>query len=283
MPARSTAAKTVSPLSRAELVELRAAHDRLEEPSFAARLTHVIGTPIEAGLRLLPPGWHRRVRSAAEASISQALGVALASLPAGAPHGATLAAHRYAVAATGAAAGVFGPLALLAELPATTVIMLRSIAAIARAEGEVLDSAAGRRACLEVFALGGRSHRDDAADAGYYGLRLALAVHFTGGLERVGGQRTVPLGMQAVRAIAARFGVVVSDKLALQLVPAFGALSGALVNVAFMRHFEGVARGHFVVRRLERVHGSRAIRAAYVRITRDKALRAREYSPLEGW
>jgi hypothetical protein len=161
--------------------------------------------------------------------------------------------------------------------------MLRSIAAIAREEGEALDTPAGRRACLEVFALGGRSHRDDAADAGYYGLRLALAMHFTGGLERVAGEAVVPLGLQAVRAVAARFGVAVSDKVALQLVPAFGALSGALVNIAFMRHFEDVARGHFVVRRLERAHGARAVRAAYMRIAREKAAQAREFSPLEGW
>ena len=284
MPARTrSASKSASRLQRDELAELRWAYERLEEPSFAARLTNVIGTPIEAGLRLLPPGWHRRVRAAAEASIAQALSVALISLPRSASPARAIVGHRWAVAVTGAAGGFFGPVALLAELPATTVIMLRSIAAIARDEGEALATPAGRRACLEVFALGGRSHRDDSADAGYYGLRLALAMHFTAGLERVSGEATVPLGLQAVRTVAARFGVAVSDKIAMQLVPAFGAISGALVNVAFMRHFEDVARGHFVVRRLERTHGVRAIRAAYMRITREKAAEAREFSPLEGW
>jgi hypothetical protein len=282
MPARKTSLSRPAARLRAdELTELRTAYRYLEEPSFAARLTNVIGTPIEAGLRLLPADWHRRVRSAAETSIGQALSVALVSLPRGTR--APPVVHRWAVAATGAAGGFLGPLALLAELPATTVIMLRSIAAIARQEGEALDTPAGRRACLEVFALGGRSHRDDAADAGYYGLRLALAMHFTGGLERVAGEAAVPLGLKAVRAVVARFGVAVSDKVALQLVPAFGALSGALVNVAFMRHFEDVARGHFVVRRLERRHGARAVRAAYMRIAREKAAQAREFSPLEGW
>ncbi|MGA8056591.1 MAG: EcsC family protein, partial [Burkholderiales bacterium] len=70
----------------------------------------------------------------------------------------------------------------------------------------------------------------------------------------------------------------------LQTVPVVGAVTGALVNVAFMQHFDDVARGHFIVRRLERRYGSQAIRAAYyMRVARERALRAREFSPLEGW
>lgn len=282
MPARK-AVPARATLNRDELAALRWAHDQLEEPSLAARLTHVIGTPIEAGLRLLPLDWHRRVRAVAETSIRHALGFAVASLPDESPSAVSTSSHKLAVAATGAIGGFFGPLALLAELPATTVIMLRAIAAIARSEGEDLDTVTGRTACVEVFALGGRSHKDDAADAGYYGLRLALATHFTPALDRLTGEVTVPLGIHALRAVAARFGMVVSDKAALQLVPVFGAVTGAFVNVLFMQHFQDVARGHFIVRRLERRYGPQAIRAAYLRIAREHALRAREFSPLEGW
>lgn len=282
MPARK-AVPARATLNRDELAALRWAHDQLEEPSLAARLTNVIGTPIEAGLRLLPLDWHRRVRAVAETSIRHALGFAVASLPDESPPAVRTSSHKLAVAATGAVGGFFGPLALLAELPATTVIMLRAIAAIARSEGEDLDTVMGRTACVEVFALGGRSHKDDAADAGYYGLRLALATHFTPALDRLTGDVTVPLGIHALRAVAARFGMVVSDKAALQLVPVFGAVTGAFVNVLFMQHFQDVARGHFIVRRLERRYGPQAIRAAYLRIAREHALRAREFSPLEGW
>jgi hypothetical protein len=269
-------------LSKDELDDLAWAYDQLEEPSFAARLTNVIGTPIEAGLRLLPLEWHRRVRIAAETSVRSALGVALATLP-GTEAESGLLTNKLIVTVSGAAGGFFGPLALLAELPLTTTVMLRSIAQIARAQGEDPATPAGRRACVEVFALGGRSRRDDAADAGYYGLRLALAMHFTRGLERMTGEAAMPLGVQLVRAVASRFGVVVSDKVALQMVPVVGAVSGALVNAAFMQHFESVARGHFIVRRLERRYGAEAVRAAYLRIAREKTLREREFSPLEGW
>ena len=35
------------------------------------------------------------------------------------------------------------------------------------------------------------------------------------------------------------------------------------MNYAFMNHFQYVARGHFTVRRLERLYGKEAIRAEY--------------------
>jgi EcsC protein family len=66
-----------------------------------------------------------------------------------------------------------------------------------------------------------------------------------------------------VTQVAARFGVVVSQKLAAQALPIVGAVGGAAVNYAFMEHFQQIARGHFTVRRLERLYGKEAIRAEY--------------------
>jgi hypothetical protein len=64
--------------------------------------------------------------------------------------------------------------------------------------------------------------------------------------------------------IAARFGLVVSQKVAAQAVPVIGALGGAAVNAAFMDHFQSMARAHFTVRRLERAYGREAVHAAYL-------------------
>ena len=63
--------------------------------------------------------------------------------------------------------------------------------------------------------------------------------------------------------IAARFGLVVSQKVAAQAVPMLGAVGGAAVNAAFMGHFQSTARAHFTVRRLERIYGPATVRAAY--------------------
>jgi hypothetical protein len=66
-----------------------------------------------------------------------------------------------------------------------------------------------------------------------------------------------------VGAIAARFGGPVAIKLSAQAAPVIGAAAGAAVNLAFLEHFRGIARGHFTVRRLERAHGAEAVRLAY--------------------
>ena len=63
--------------------------------------------------------------------------------------------------------------------------------------------------------------------------------------------------------IAARFGIVVSEKTAAQLVPVIGAAGGALINTVFIAHYQDMARGHFIVRRLEKIHGAEPVRIAY--------------------
>jgi len=55
----------------------------------------------------------------------------------------------------------------------------------------------------------------------------------------------------------------VSEKLAAQTVAVIGAVGGAAVNLAFIEHFQSLARGHFAVRRLERIYGAEAVRAEY--------------------
>jgi len=271
-------------LTAQDLANIRWAHARLEHPSLAARLSNFIGTPIEGAMGLLPAGAQLRIRRAAESAIRRALDVALLSIGDDVSPVRGQLAHRLLATASGAVGGWFGPFALAAELPVVTILMLRSIAEIARAEGEDLATLEARLACVEVFALGGRTHDDDAAETGYFGLRAAIALHFFGGIEAAVGQaESIPLGVGLIRGIAARFGVVVSDKAAVQLVPVIGAASGALVNFVFMKHFQDVARGHFVLRRLERRHGTGRVREAYERVVAEARAAAREFSPLEGW
>ena len=69
--------------------------------------------------------------------------------------------------------------------------------------------------------------------------------------------------MRAINGIASRFSVPVSQKAIAQAAPLIGAASGAALNLVFSDHFQRVARGHFIVRRLERIHGPAAIREAY--------------------
>jgi len=173
-----------------------------------------------------------------------------------------------AVTATGAGGGAFGLPALAVELPVSTTIMLRSIADIARSENEDLRSPAAKIACLEVFALGGRSSRDDATDTGYFTIRAALAKTITEAAEYVAerglAMEGAPVMIRLISQIASRFGVAVSEKAAAQAIPAIGAVGGALINLVFIDHFQDMARGHFTVRRLERLYTPEVVRDAYM-------------------
>ena len=143
--------------------------------------------------------------------------------------------------------------ALAIELPLSTTIMLRSIADVARSEGERITAPDTRLACLQVFALGGRTKNDDAAESAYFAIRVGLARALAEAAQYMAEKGLVQEGAPAVVRfivqVAARYGVVVSEKTAAQALPLIGAAGGALVNTLFMDHFQDVARGHFIVRR----------------------------------
>ncbi|MNW05864.1 EcsC protein family protein [compost metagenome] len=66
-----------------------------------------------------------------------------------------------------------------------------------------------------------------------------------------------------IATIAERFGVKVSEKVAAQAVPVIGAAGGAIINLAFIDHFQDMAHGHFIVRKLERRYGQELIQQIY--------------------
>ena len=256
------------PLTQEELEEPRRAKETLENPGIAARLSALAGSPVEKGMKLLPSSWQSTVHSATEAALTKALEAAVRSLgsrPAAQPRDGL---HRLAAALSGAAGGAFGLPALAIELPVSTTLMLRSIADIASAHGEDLRELDTRLACLTVFALGStRAARDDTAESGYFAVRSALAAAVTEASKHLAqkglAKGSAPALVRLVTLIGARFGIVVSEKAAAQAVPILGAAGGALINSVFIGHYQDMARGHFTVRRLERLHGAEAVREAY--------------------
>ena len=172
-----------------------------------------------------------------------------------------------AAGVSGGVGGIFGLAALPIELPITTTIILRSIADVARSEGEDLQAPEARLACLEVFAMGGPSAGDDATESGYFAVRAALARAVSEAAKYVAGRTVVedgaPVIVRLLAQIAARFNTVVGEKIIAQGVPVLGALGGASINVLFIDHFQDMARGHFIVRRLERTYGEEEVRRKY--------------------
>lgn len=268
MQTSTTMAPIAPTLDAAALAELRAAHALLENPGLAAQLANLVGAPLEYVMeKRLPAPVTKLVNALVRKALQQSLRAAVATLgkeDAPAPRTRT---HAIAAAASGAAGGAFGLAGLAVELPLTTTLILRSIAEIARAEGEPLDDPATTLACFEVLTMGGRARGDDGAESGYFAARAVLAQQVAAAAEYVAVHGLVgkggPLIVQLLSAVASRFSVNVSQKLALQAVPLVGAATGAALNTLFMRHFQAMARGHFTVRRLERLHGADAVRRAY--------------------
>ncbi|MBS0542360.1 MAG: EcsC family protein, partial [Proteobacteria bacterium] len=168
---------------------------------------------------------------------------------------------------SGGVGGAFGLAGLTLEIPVSTVLIMRSILDIARAEGEVLADPVTRLAALEVFALGGRADSDDAAESGYYAMRAALAGAVSEAARHLAQkgltQEGAPALLRLVTMVAARYKVQLTQKAAGMLVPGIGAAAGASINLMFMSHFQDVSRGHFTIRRLERRYGADVVRAAY--------------------
>ncbi|MGD0643192.1 MAG: EcsC family protein, partial [Roseiarcus sp.] len=199
-----------------------------------------------------------------------ALRFALRTIDKKSPAKAARGMHKAAAAASGAVGGAFGLASVAIELPISTTILLRSIAEIAREEGEDLSRSESALACVEVFALGAEAPGEAAIESGYFAVRGALAKSVSESarfiVQRGVADQAAPILVRFISQIAARFGVVVGEKLAAQAVPVFGAIGGAAVNVAFADHFQTVARGHFIVRRLERTHGADAVQFEYRRL-----------------
>src|SRR6516164_473501 len=247
---------------------LTAAVQRLESPGLVARLAALAGKPVGLIQSALPATASTAVAKLAKRALERALDVALFSLQNRSIIGGRKL-HSGLACASGAIGGAFGLAALAVELPVSTTIMLRAIAAIAQEEGEDLADPRTGLACLEVFALGG-PRDEDSAEADYFVVRAMLARGLADfAIDKGAIGESAPVLVRFLTQIASRFGVIVSEKIAAQAVAVVGAVGGAAVNLAFIEHFQDLARGHFTVRRLERVYGADTVRSEYDRIKSD--------------
>lgn len=321
-------------MSALDLDRLAQAVDLLEHPTLGDKLSGVVGRPIDKALQMMPKRLQRGIDSATDRAVRSALDFVLRSVDltkVGKPSADKT--HKALAAGAGFAGGLAGGWGVLFELPFSTAIMLRSIADIARSEGEDLSSSEARLACVEVLALDTThplANADDSRTAlaagqptprgqnnhasytegsraslgAYYGLRRALdsavaeAVAYLAGqagsitvaevaaagagLAGVAGgvtdkglqaasRKAAPALVHLAQRIAERYGLTVSEQVAAQLIPLIGGVGGATVNFIFTDHFQRVAHGHFIVRRLERSYGAEVVAREYQRIRRGEA------------
>ncbi|WP_428390798.1 EcsC family protein [Lichenicoccus sp.] len=255
----------VQPLSAASLSVLERALGEVETGrGMLVRLADLMGGAVGQVTRLgmrglgLAPTLQIKLQGIGEAAVVRAFDVAVLGLRTPAPtafsdtYSPALRpwrdrAMQAAVAASGAFGGFAGVSGLVPDIGFTTLAIMREIARIAREEGEDLSSPEGKRACLEVFALRTFNAGEEQSELGFYSARAVLR-----------GRPVVML----LSEVSSHYGLSLSRKVSMQMMPVAGALCGASLNAAFFAHYRALARAHFTIRRLERNHGNRFVQEA---------------------
>jgi len=239
----------------------------LTAEGLATKIGKHAGRPAQKILDRLPGPMASMLNKAIEKAILKAHDFAIKSLDLGdrrKPRPLITAAF---AGLSGGLSGLVGLAGLAVELPVTTLLMLRSVAATARHMGEDLTSVEARLACVAVFAFGGPDKGDP--EMGYYASRALLGKLAsdvsTLMVERGGAAAAAPATAAFVGEVTTRFSATVWERAAASAAPLIGALGGASLNVIFTNHFNAIASSHFTIRRLERIYGEDFIRAHYLR------------------
>lgn len=253
-------------LDAADLSKLEQARALLERPGLAPRLSDLLGGPIERTVEMLPPALRRRLGVITHHALVRSVDAAARTLEPGRRE-ASPRLHKLLGSVSGGAGGALGIAGLSIEIPLSTVLIMRSILDVARAEGEDIGRAQSRLAALEVFALGGESQRDDAAESGYYAIRTLLARAVSDATRHVAqrglAHEGAPAMIRLIAMVASRYKIQLTQKAAGMLVPGVGAAAGAAINLLFMDHYQTMSRGHFAIRALERRYGAEVVQRAY--------------------
>lgn len=261
----------ITTLSKEDLLELKQSKKKMEEIGWAMKGLNRIGGILETGIDKLPIKQQKWLQQLAHKVLHTVVKTNLKTMKKreinSAPSNKT---YKALVTSSGILGGAFGATAFAVDLTVATKFMMRSIMDIARSEGEDLNSYDTQLACLQVLALGGKSKHDDNLDTGYYATRVALssAVKNATSYATKHGMGAVLQGsnntlLKLIGAVASRFSIQVSEKFVAQAIPVIGAAGGGSINLAFINHFQNMAKAHFTVRRLERKYGEAMVRKVY--------------------
>lgn len=256
-----------------DIITLTNAKNQLENIGFIMKGLNLVGNGIEKATKLIPASIEKKIGEKTNSILLHIIKTNLKTMSknnrASLPKNKT---YKGVVTASGVGFGLLGFLGFIPDLAITTKFMMRSIMDIARSKGENLNEVETQLACLEVFALGGKSKNDDGLETSYYTTRLALdgaiksvSKYVAENSAKVTIEKLAtgtPM-MQLVAKVAARYEVAALEKFAAEGVPILGAIGGGSINLVFIHHFQKMAEAHFTIRQLERKYGENVIREKY--------------------
>lgn len=151
----------------------------------------------------------------------------------------------------GGAAGAFGALGLMVDVPATVALALRTTRLVGLSYGFGADTEAERVYILDALQLAGANSPEQRAQA-IERLATGRAAMDSGDwqkIARLAGQTTGSVA--ATKRVAATLGVNLSTRKVAQIAPVIGAAVGAGVNAAFQSDVADAAQFAYRARWLE--------------------------------
>jgi hypothetical protein len=211
------------------------------------------GRWVEGGLNALPADWRDEVHAKARQALSWAFQQVIKRMDAGELH-KPASRHRYRLMSTtsGLMTGSVGLPGIIADLPASTLLILLSIADIARSHGYDLRDPAIQAACIEAFMFGGPTDEDNDADLAFWSARAAS-----------------PLLADMLPQVAARLGASWIALLPARAVPVVSSLASAAINWHFAGYFQAMGEVMFGLRPLEEKYGIQTVRALFHEVVKE--------------
>jgi len=257
------------PMTERDLTALRSAVAALEHPTLAARLGNMIGKPIELIGAALPASAAQAISAATSKALEIALQVALRTMQGtrGLRYHNGFISYWPRRPVPRAAPWVWR--AFPSSFPSRPSSCCDRSQRLRAAKARICPIRKQHcRACRSLH-WAGEPARTTFLKADILPSRAMLAKSVSQAarfvIERGAMEESAPILVRFIAQVASRFGLVVTQKVAAQTIPLLGGLGGAAVNYAFIEHFQGVARAHFTVRRLERIYGSEIVRQEYER------------------
>lgn len=254
-------------------LELKSCKTILENPSFFIKLASLAGKPIDCAIQSLPID----INKAIDKALRFALETAILSIDKETIQTGIISPnikHKVMATTSGIIGGSGGIATVALELPATTAIIMRSIAQIAHSHGFDIYKADVKMACMEVFSLGSsKSTLDDSAENSYLLSRAALAYEVklaaeylakTGANNIFKGE--IPIMVALIQKIASKFGIVASNKIIAGSVPLLSMATAASINYLFISHYQEMADAHFRFKKLENIYGFEILEIQYKKL-----------------
>jgi hypothetical protein len=211
------------------------------------------GRWVEGGLNALPANWRDEVHAKARQALTWAFEQVVRRMDADELHKPS-SRRRYRLLSTtsGLMTGSVGLPGIIADLPTSTLLILLSIADIARSHGYDLRDPAIQAACIEAFMFGGPTDEDNDADLAFWSARAAS-----------------PLMADMLPQVAARLGASWIALLPARAVPVVSSLASAAINWHFAGYFQAMGEVMFGLRPLEEKYGIETVRPLFHEVVKE--------------